>query len=200
MNVTQSLLTVNPYSRPGWKLHSVMGLIYHWTAMPLQPAIAVRQFFEFRAGGKNGYGSAHYVIDVDGSVLALIPENEVAFHVGEQGEKNIDPASGKVYTDWAREKFGDYGDVSKSYGPNFVTVGVEMVPIDDDGRFSTATLGAARELGVDFIRRHSISVEQVGTHHGVVGWKDCPRWWTNHPDEFERFKGLLQRELLGGIV
>lgn len=200
MNIKQQFLSINEYSRPGWKRHETLGLIYHWTAVAMQLATVVANYYEQRKYGKTGYGSATYVVDVDGSILQLMPEEEVALHVGEQSSRNIDPASGRVYTDWARDRFGIYGDVDKGWGPNWVTIGIEMVPIDNEGRFTSQTLGSGRELGVDICRRHNLSVEGIGTHHDVVGWKDCPRWWVNHPEDFEYFKQLLARQLHGGTV
>ncbi|EMP06592.1 hypothetical protein LEP1GSC124_0472, partial [Leptospira interrogans serovar Pyrogenes str. 200701872] len=26
------------------------------------------------------------------------------------------------------------------------------------------------------------------THQGIVGWKDCPRWYNTHPEDWIRFK------------
>jgi len=201
-NIEVQLLTPNAYSRPGYKLKDMLGIVYHWTGVPLQPITAVRTYFETRKDGLNGYGSAHYLIDVDGSIMMVIPTNEVAYHVGSE---TPDPKSGKIYTDWAREKFGYFAKNPDITSPNHCSIGIEMVPVDIDGKMSTETIGAARDLGVMLLKQFNLSVEDIGTHHLVIGYngtshQDCPRWWTNHPDDFEQFKDSVQRQLLKGSV
>lgn len=190
MRITENLLTVNPFSRPGTPRDQLKALIMHWTAVPMQPAREVRDFFESRKDGKQGYGSAHYVIDQSGDIIRCIPETEIAWHVG---SSQVDPMSGRIYTDWAREKFGEHNCDPTTTGPNVCTIGVEMCPVDSAGTFTQQTLDAATELACDICRRLALNpLQDIGTHHLVVGWKDCPRLWVNHPDLFVTFKqGVL---------
>jgi N-acetylmuramoyl-L-alanine amidase len=186
MNITENLLTINTFSRPGTPLHSALALIMHWTAVPRQRAIETRQYFEDRKNGTTGYGSAHYIIDMDGSIIRCIPESEVAYHVG---SNQVDPASGKIYTDWARAKFGVHIDDPQSIGPNICTLGIEMEPIDAPGTFTVQTLDAAGELAADICRRLQLDpLVDLATHHQVVGWKDCPRLWTSQPALVDTFR------------
>ena len=152
----------------------------------MQKAIETRNYFENRKLGKDGYGSAHYIIDCDGSIIRCIPETEVAWHVG---SSQVDPASGRIYTDWAREKFGEHRCDPTTVGPNVCTIGIEMEPVDEVGNFTQQTLSAAAELAADICTRLALNpMVDLGTHHMVVGWKDCPRLWTNSPALFEGFK------------
>ena len=186
MNLTENLLTVNPFSRPGTQRLPAQALIMHWTAVPLQPAWAVRNFFESRKVGTSGYGSAHYIIDPDGSILRCIPESEVAFHVGSD---QVDPASGKIYTDWARAKFGDHATNPDSMSPNACTLGIEMCPIDSQGNYTDTTLASAVDLARDICGRFGLNpLVDIATHNMVVGWKDCPRLWVNHPEKLTEFR------------
>ena len=41
------------------------------------------------------------------------------------------------------------------------------------------------------MEKHGVPLERVVTHNQVVGWKDCPRLWVNHPEKFEVFKSEL---------
>jgi len=82
LNIISDYLTVNEFSRPGKRLREVRGLVLHWVANPGSTAKANRDFFEGRKHGKNGYGSAHYIVDMDGSIIQCIPENEMAYHCG----------------------------------------------------------------------------------------------------------------------
>ena len=123
MTIVKQYLTPNEYSRPCKKIKEVRGLVMHWTAAPEQTARQVRNFFESRKTGNGGYGSAHYIIDQSGEIIAAIPEDEVAYHCGTD---KLDPASGKLYTDYARAVFGRYATQHNS--PNNCTLSIELCP------------------------------------------------------------------------
>lgn len=183
LRIEKDYLTINPYSRPGRKLSGLLGVVMHWTANPRADAKANRNYFEARKDGRNGYGSAHYIVGTDGGIIQAIPENEVAYHCG---SSQPDPASGKLYTDEARGRFGPYASGNNS--PNNCTIGIELCPTDSAGNFSDATIEAAAELCADICRRYALPVNVITTHHNVVGWKNCPKLWTERPYLFEAFK------------
>jgi N-acetylmuramoyl-L-alanine amidase len=202
VKITDALLTVNPFSRPGTQREEIQALIFHWTGKPMQPAMDVRDWFESLKDQKPPedpelakkwaphYSSAHYVIDQSGEIIRCVPETEIAFHVG---SSTPDPASGKIYTDWARAKFGEHATRPESMSPNACTLGVELCPIDGAGNFSSPTLVAAAELAADICRRLALCIlADIATHHDVVGYKNCPKLWTDRPDLFAVFKdGVL---------
>jgi N-acetylmuramoyl-L-alanine amidase len=190
MNITENLLTPNPFSRPGRAVHPIQALVMHWTAAPMQRATETRNYWD---GLKNQdaadsnaiYASAHYIIDMDGSILQTLEETEIAYQVG---SRKPDPASGKVYTDWARACFGDAVCDPHTIGPNVCTLGIEMEPVDGAGNFTVQTLTSAVELAADILLRHSLDTTGLTTHHEIVGYKDCPRLWVNNPALFTVFK------------
>ena len=141
--------------------------------------------YNFFANRADSYGSAHYIIGLDGEVLQCIPETEVAYHVGSSQK---DPASGRIYTDWCRQVCG------KS-PPNWVTLGIELCHPDWSGRFVDKTWKAAVNLCADMIKRHGLTVDKIGTHNMAVGWKDCPRWFVNNPDQLEVFRNDVAKLL-----
>ena len=195
MTIEKQFLTPNEYSRPGIKLSELLGVVMHWTANPSANARQNRDFFESRKTGMGGYGSAHYIIGQDGGIVQCVPESEVAYHCG---SSKTDPASGKIYTDYARAKFGIYAGASKTKTPNFCTVGVELCPTDLEGNFSQATISAAVELCADICKRGGLTAADITTHHNVVGWKDCPRLWTAKPELLEAFKASVADALARG--
>lgn len=183
MQIIHDFLTINEYSRPGRRLREVKAVVLHWTANPSATAKENRDFFENKKTGTGGYASAHYIIDQNGIIIAAVPENETAYHTGSSAK---DPASGKIYTDEARRRFGFYATENNS--PNNCTIGVELCPTDNKGNFSDATIRAAVELCADICIRYGLTEKDLTTHHNVVGWKNCPKLWTDKPALFEAFK------------
>jgi N-acetylmuramoyl-L-alanine amidase len=70
-----------------------------------------------------------------------------------------------------------------------------MCVTDNKGNFKPDTLGAAIELVAKLVKENHLTIGEVGTHCGVVGWKDCPRLWFNNPDKFEAFKESVEKHL-----
>ena len=193
MQIIHDFLTKNEYSRPGKKLQKVLAIVIHWTANPGANAKENRDFFESKKTGMSGYGSAHYIIDQNGIIIAAVPENEVAYHCGSSDK---DPASGKVYTDEARRRFGKYA--SENSSPNLCTIGVELCPKDADGNFTNATINTAVELCADICRRYELPAQAITTHHDVVGWKDCPKLWTEKPYLLTAFQYTVDDKIQRG--
>lgn len=208
-NLYEDLLPINPWSRPGWPLECVLGIVTHWTQPPSNRSTLseVRQYW--RDEGKLGhYGSAAYIIDQGGDICRVVPELEITRNCGSD---KIDPQSGRVYTDWARKQFGRFANnwyecptipISvptglRLVGPNACTIGVEMIPCDHiTGRFTDKTLDAGARLCAYLLSTYTQAV--LCTHQMVVGYKDCPRWFVNNPGEWlmfgqavEHYKGAV---------
>lgn len=192
VRILQELLTPNEYSRPQTRIRETLAVVMHWTANPDAGARGNRNFFESRKTGMGGFGSAHYIIGQDGDTIQCIPEDEVAYHCG---TSRTDPASGQVYTDWARRKLGHYAVHWRTESPNFCTVGIELCPTDYDGHFTDATIKSAVELCADILKRHSLTADDITTHHDIVGWKDCPRLWTRQPELLDAFRASVKHTL-----
>jgi N-acetylmuramoyl-L-alanine amidase len=188
MEVVTKFLTINQYSRPGNKLKDILGIVLHWTGEQCHDALTVWNYFENDCPAIHHYSSAHYIIAKDGTIYYCIPTNEKAYHVG---SSQYDPESGQIYTDKARKYFGKYAKYYETLSPNNCTIGIEMCAIDENGTFSEATLKAATQLVNELTDKFSLTKERVFTHNEIVGWKDCPRLWTNEPDLFEAFKKTL---------
>lgn len=182
------MLTINPFSRPAFSIKGVKAIIMHWVGGPGQTAKSVTEWFELRKSGLHGYGSAHYAIGVKGEIDQAIPDDEVAYHVGHANQK--DPKSGQFYTNLAREIFGDAACNPKTRGPNDWCIGIEMCHKDmREGQFSVETLTSAVKLAALLCDQYKLDpMTQILRHHDVVGWKDCPRYWVNHPGMFDAFK------------
>ena len=77
--VTQDLLTVNSYSRPGIALNKVNAVVVHYTANPGSSAKANRDYFENLKTSHTTKASSHYVIGLDGQILQIIPLEEMSY-------------------------------------------------------------------------------------------------------------------------
>jgi N-acetylmuramoyl-L-alanine amidase len=185
MKIIEKYLTVNQYSRPGRPLGEIRGIILHNGGIAGQRASVIYNFFNYDCPKIRHYSSSQYGIDIDGTIYRWVPDNEVAYHCG-SSEK--DPVSGRIYTDWAREKFGRFAENPDINSPNNCTIGIEMCITDNNGNFTSDTLESAIELVAKLLKDNNLSISDVGTHYGVVGWKDCPRLWFNDPGKFEDFK------------
>lgn len=86
MNIQNNYITVNQYSRPKIAIKAITGVVIHWVANPNSSAQDNRNYFDgLKVGKKNSnggmtYASAHYIVGLDGEVVACIPENEMAYH------------------------------------------------------------------------------------------------------------------------
>lgn len=169
MDLIQDLLTINEYSRPGTKLKGIKGIVVHWVANPNTSAKANRNFFENRKNGKSGYGSAHYIIDLNGSVLQCIPSSEMAYHVGANSYK----AS-------AVKTLGSY--------PNATTLGIECTHTDWNGKMTNETYESLLELCKDLCMVYKLNpLTDLYRHYDITG-KDCHKWFVDNLKEWEKFK------------
>lgn len=183
MVIQQHYIEKNEFSRPAREIKEVLGIVMHWTANPVANAQQNRDYFNSLQNGRNGYASAHYVVGQNGDIVACIPEKEIAYHCG---SSTLDPESGKVYTNEARRRYGNYASIVNS--PNNCTIGIELCPLDAAGHFTEMTLQAAAELCADICIRYGLVPHDVTTHYNVVGWKKCPLLWADDPRHLELFR------------
>lgn len=145
-SIKEKLITKNPKTRPGTKI-SVKGVVIHWTANTGKGADSENHYTYFNRGLV--YASAHYFVDKD-QILRIIPENEMAYHVGA--------------TSYKTKKYGSY--------PNNAMIGVEMC-VNSDGNFKE-TYKKAVWLVADILKRHKLGVDDLERHFDITG-KDCPK-------------------------
>ncbi|MDR0474114.1 MAG: peptidoglycan recognition protein family protein [Treponema sp.] len=174
MNIQRNLLTANPFSRPGKTLADAKAIVIHWVENAGSTAKQNRDYFESlksQAPGdpKARYASAHFIVGLEGEAIQCVPCEEMAYHVGAQS-----------YTAEASDRLGSY--------PNNRTIGIELCHPKNDGRFNAETLSTAAELCALLCIQFGIDPAQgIWTHHGITG-KNCPKWFVDHPEEFEGFK------------
>lgn len=190
MNIIEDYLPIGP-ARPGKVNKDILAVVLHW---PADPGATGKQIRDYWASINNSGGaSAHCVINQDGSIVQVMPWNEKAYHVG---SSQIDPASGKIYTDLARSLFGPYASNPQTSSPNNCTIGIEMCHADKTGAYSEKTVESAIELCSMLCHTFNLDpLTNIIRHIDVVGWKECPRWYIEYPSDFDKFRYSVKNSI-----
>jgi len=193
MTIKTQYLPMNKYSRPGTKRPETRAIILHWVNNAGTSAQFNRDYFAGLAMQKPAKGvdyvfaSTQYVIGLQGEIIQTMPVGEIARHCGSD---KLDPASGKVYTDIGRKLMDTVAN------PNTITIGIELCHPDKTGCFNDTTLDSAIDLVTDLCKRYDLDPSvRVLRHYDIVGWKDCPRWYVEHPDEWDTFKHIVAAKI-----
>jgi N-acetylmuramoyl-L-alanine amidase len=191
MKIIDKMMTVNPYSRPGRKRSATLGIILHYVGVNGHTANIVWNWFANDCPKQKHFSSTQYIVDHDGTILRTMPDDELAYHCG---SSQVDPASGRIYTDWARQKFRHFATDPTKSSPNYCTIGIELC-IDRNGNFTTETISAAVELVAKLLQENKLTAEDIGHHNKVVGWKQCPLPWVKNPELFTDFKDRVRSKM-----
>jgi N-acetylmuramoyl-L-alanine amidase len=167
MNIEEKLLTINPFSRPGKPLVGVKGIVIHWVGNPGTTALANRNYFEGLKHQAARYASAHFIIGLRGEIIQCVLENEVAYHAGAER-----------YSDIALKNLSSY--------PNNCTLGIELCHTNWEGEFTPKTLESAKGLVLELCERYHLGRPDIYRHYDITG-KDCPRYFVNKPEAWEKF-------------
>lgn len=178
--LTNKYIGINKYTRPGMKLHSVKGIIIHWTANP--GATALNHYNYFNNGGGGRYASAQIFID-DKDALTIIPLDEVAYAANETGKSKI-------------AKFnGNYGYYNGN--ANGCTISVEMC-VEKDGSISKTVESRTVEVVAELCKKYGLTENDVYRHYDVTG-KSCPTPFIGNV-RFALFKSKVKSALKGNTV
>lgn len=77
--ITQALLPVNDYSRPGTPLDAINGIVIHYVGNPGTTAEQNHSYFAGLARSGETYASSHFLVGLDGEILQNVPLDEVAY-------------------------------------------------------------------------------------------------------------------------
>lgn len=154
----------------------------HWTGNPGQTAKGLKKYFDKDTLVVKRYGSSNYIIGLQGEILQIIPDDEVSWHVYGPDVKD---------------------DMFLKYGfPNDTMISVELCTIDSDGRFNLATINSLITLCSAKINQYGFLSSDILRHFDFSKkGKDCPRWYVNHTDDWEKLINavdLVARIMRGG--
>ena len=91
--VTADYLVKNEWSRPGTPLEEINAVVIHYVGNPGTSAKANRNYFNGLALSHETSASSHFVVGLEGEVLACVPLTEVAYA---SNERNGDTVSIEV--------------------------------------------------------------------------------------------------------
>jgi len=87
--VTEKLLPVNQFSRPGTALEEVKGIVIHYVGNPGTTAAQNNSYFAGLARSGETYASSHFLVGLEGEILQNVPLNEIAYCSGPRNEDTI---------------------------------------------------------------------------------------------------------------
>ena len=161
--ITQKFLTVHKNSRPGYKLKKLSAIVIHYVANPGTSALQNWKYFE----NKNGV-SAHFIIDLDGSILQCMPLDEVAWAIGTE-EGNYSTISIECCHP---DSTGEFTEATYQ----------SLIKL-------VSWLCNEYGLSADDVKRHYDYPRKNSS--GVIWHKQCPLYFVNHPAKWEEFKNSL---------
>lgn len=175
VSIYEDFLTPNRYSRPAKKRKGVKGIEIHWVANPGTSAKGNRNWFEGHKRGKTGFGSTHYIVDLDGDIVQMIPEEEIAYSSG-----------ARKYQFGIKEKLGT--------PPYYNTISVECTHKDWAGKMTDLTYDSVVVFAAYLLFKHNLTTEDLFLHSHITG-KECHKWFVRNPEEWVLFKEKVQKEM-----
>lgn len=170
MKSQKQYLSLNQYSRPGIKMEGVKGVVIHYVGNPGSTAVANRNYFNRLKDQQTA--NPRYA----SSHYIIGLEGEVIECV---------PETEIAYHASARNR--DH-------------IGIEVCHPLADGKFNAITYQSLIELTVDICKRYKLDpMKDVIRHYDVTG-KDCPKYYVQHPDAWEKLKETLITKMGDGTV
>ena len=77
--ITQDILPLNEWSRPGDPLPQVNGVVIHYVGNTGTTAEQNRSYFKNLAETHEAYASSHFLVGIDGKIIQCVPLNEIAY-------------------------------------------------------------------------------------------------------------------------
>ena len=87
--VEADYLIKNEYSRPGIPLEEIRGIVIHYVGNPGTSARANRGYFNGLALSHETYASSHFIVGLEGEVIACVPLTEVAYASNERNDDTV---------------------------------------------------------------------------------------------------------------
>ena len=130
MNISEQLIPLNRFTRPGVRLEKVTAIAIHYAGDPGATAQNIRDYFAGPCIAARRYASCHYVVGLTGEVIRLIPESELSYCTNQANTYTISietchpDATGKFTAAGERSLIGLAAALCKKYGLNPLSGGL----------------------------------------------------------------------------
>lgn len=88
---------------------------------------------------------------------------------------------------------------SGSWSENRKSIGIENCHPDWGGKFNEKTYGSLIQLCVMLCKLYNININNIKTHNSITG-KDCPKYYVENPEEWQKFKQDVQNAINGTVT
>jgi N-acetylmuramoyl-L-alanine amidase CwlA len=168
MNIVQKFHTPNKYSRSQKKLAKVKKVVIHYVGNAGSTAMGNWNYFESLKSGKSyttKNGQKAYSYASAHYIVGL--DGNIIYAI---------PENEIAYT---------------SNSANSYSIGIEVCHPLWDGKFTDATYNALVELCADLCKRYGLNPTKDIIRHFDVTGKICPKYFVEHPEEFNIFKNKV---------
>ena len=187
-NIVEYLIPKDNKARSGNKRAKTTGIVIHYTDGAKKDgnkeiAQTPKQTIDYWI--KEQVASAHLVVGENGDIYQAIPNDEVAYHAGENDINKFVPG---------------IQDILEGH-PNSRTIGIEMENNKLSGAFSPETYNATVQLTAELCMEYALDPQtSIYTHNDITG-KMCPKYFVNNPGTFSLFKNDVEMEMgnLGSV-
>jgi N-acetylmuramoyl-L-alanine amidase CwlA len=166
--ITQKLLSPNRYSRPQTPLKQITKIALHYVGDAGASALAIRNYFESLKAGKTQIIKGETVYKYASSHYVIGLEGEVI--------QCLPEAEISYCTNSA----------------NSYSISIEVCHPKWDGKYNDSTYNTMVELCVDLCQKYGLNPLTDLIRHYDVTKKICPKWFVEHPDEWQKFKERVQ--------
>ena len=87
--ITEDLLPVNEYSRPGKELKKVNAIVIHYVGNPGTTAAQNRSYFENISKTGEASVSSHFIVGLEGEIIQCVPLDEVSYASNDRNDDTI---------------------------------------------------------------------------------------------------------------
>lgn len=151
MNITDRIIPVNKFNRPGTKC-APKKICVHYTGNAGSSAAAGAAYQlnvakgVFAAQGQSVWTSSQYIVGLNGEVIRCVPDDEMA-----------------------------YAAANNNRG----VIHIEVCHPDKSGEFTAEAIAALGELVRGLMQKYSIPAEKVVRHYDLTG-KRCPLYYVDN--------------------
>lgn len=150
MTITDRIIPINKYNRPGTKF-TPQKICVHYTGNAGSSAAAGAAYQMnvakgvFASKGQGVWTSSQYLVGLNGEVIRCVPDDEMA-----------------------------YAAANNNRG----VIHIEVCHQDTSGKFNAVTITALGELVRSLMKKYSISADKVVRHYDLTG-KHCPMYYVD---------------------